>query len=125
MKTVFIFASILFIACACEEGSTSGSEGKTQLRIKNASAYTMQDVIVNQTNYGSLSPGKSSSYVEAEYVYRYAYIKMKVAGKEYILQPIDYVGETKYENGDFTYALTLGDLNGNPSAVISINFKED
>jgi hypothetical protein len=124
MKTVFIFASILFIACACEEG-TSVPEGKTQLRIKNASAYTMQEVIVNQTNYGSLSPGKSSSYREAEFVYRYAYIKMNVAGKDYILQPIDYVGETKYEEGKFTYELTLGELNGNLSGAISINFTED
>jgi hypothetical protein len=69
--------------------------------------------------YGPLASGKSSDYMVFEGLYRYAYIRVEVDDMEYILQPIDYVGETPLSSGDYTYRLDIS----NPSDPWSLTLE--
>ena len=44
-------------------------------------------------------------YQTFDLAYRYAFVELEIDGKTYTLQPIDYVGETPLENGNYTYSI--------------------
>ena len=85
------------------------------IQVQNASTYQFETVYVNtsggENNYGTLRAGASSSYLGG-YIkaYSYAYIKVVINGEELVLQPIDYVGETPLEAGNYTYVVNVVDF---------------
>lgn len=83
--------------------NTNGSD----IRIINASSVDFVDVVVGGINYGSIEHGQSTGYRHWKKAYRYSSASLKVAGKAYSLQPIDYVGEKPLGFGRFAYALEL------------------
>lgn len=95
----------------CQEDSK-----KSNVRIKNTSSSDYQNVTVQSAdgttiNYGTIVAGKTSCYSSFAKIYRYAAVKLSIAGKEHTLQPIDYVGETPLGIGKFTYALDFDAAN--------------
>lgn len=90
---------------------------KPNLRIKNGSSYDYCNVRVELDNqtiyYGNLESGESSCYIAAETLYRYAYVELAIEGKMFIVQPIDFIGETPLPQGKYTYIITVEDKNGN------------
>ena len=97
------------------------------IRIENDSDWTYLDLRVNpydeEMNYGDLGPGEVSDYKPFEIAYRYAQIQVRIDDAEYVLQPIDYVGETPLKNGKYTYIIGISDLN-NPYGL-TLEFSED
>ena len=54
----------------------------------------------------SLSPATASESFQVEGAYRYAYIQLKDGNNQtYVLQPIDFTGETFYTRGTLTYLI--------------------
>ena len=97
------------------------------IRIENDSISMFNQVRINpddnETMFGDLAPGETSAFKPFEKAYRYAQVKLVIEGKEYILQPIDYVGETPLENGKYTYIIGVGDLES--PYGLTIDLRED
>ncbi len=109
-----IFVGIT-LSLACEKETLSVGEGDVLIRIENNSSYRFKDIfvrgIIGENNYGNLSAGRTSDYKAFTEIYRYAYIKLSINGREYILQPIDFVGETPLADGKYTYQISVADIN--------------
>ena len=82
-----------------------------QIRLSNASGLDFEDVEVNfydnRVSYGTIAAGTASGYQRTERAYSYAFVQLTAAGKQYRLQPIDFVGETELAPGRYTYILDL------------------
>ena len=89
-------------------------ENSTLIRIHNASEYDFLRVEVNTydepINYGTIKSDEKSRYKTFEVAYRYAYVRLFVDENEFIIQPIDFVGETPLGSGKFTYVLEVIDF---------------
>lgn len=87
------------------------AEQPLMIRIHNNSGRDFEHVTVrfpSQTEeYGPLAAGSSSPYHTVGEAYRYAYVKATSGENEFVLQPIDYVGESLLVPGDYTYVLEL------------------
>ena len=89
-------------------------ENSTLIRVHNASEYDFLRVEVNTydepKNYGTIKSDEKSRYKTFEVAYRYAYVRLFVDENEFIIQPIDFVGETPLGSGKFTYVLEVIDF---------------
>lgn len=96
-------------ACNCDNASLDAN--KTNIRIQNNSGYEFTSIMVNPYNepYNCerIKPGKASCYHGFTTAYNYAYVKLFINGKQFIIQPIDYVGETPLGKGNFTYTISV------------------
>jgi hypothetical protein len=124
MKNILILSFIAlfsFIGCSKEEVTVT----EVQIRIKNTSNMRFTDIKVatggGEQNYDSLNVNDISAYKTYQFCYRYAFIQLKIDGTTYTLQPIDYVGETKFESGKFTYEINANTTNN----ILSLNFVKD
>jgi major membrane immunogen (membrane-anchored lipoprotein) len=103
---IVIIALVCIAACSKEN-----NEGEVRIRLSNISEYDFENIVVNTStgdvSYGSLESGEYSVYKSFDLAYRYAFIELTADGETYTLQPIDYVGETPLEKGDYTYQLDL------------------
>ena len=77
------------------------------IRIENASNYDFSNIVVSRKAYGDLKKGQFSGYQRFKRAYSYAHVILKIDGREYRIQPADYVGETPLSAGPHTYVLTL------------------
>jgi hypothetical protein len=88
---------------------------KVRIRLTNTSEFDYKEVHVNtgggEFTYGNIDSNESSGYQEFEWAYSYAYIQLKINDEMYVIQPIDYVGEEKLKNGNYTYEIHAN-LNG-------------
>ncbi|WP_348799830.1 hypothetical protein [Flavobacterium adhaerens] len=102
---------IITISCSNDEENTTS----VKIRISNVSPFNFQDIIVNtgssngNVNFGNLEAGEKTVYKEFDSAYAYAFIELEIEGKIYTLQPIDYVGETPLEDGNYTYQIKASD----------------
>lgn len=128
MKKILIFSALFTVlaAATCKKDDAQ-EQGPAYLRIKNGTPFNIDSCLVNpgtwngDHNFGAINIDALSSYAAFDSVYYYGYIKLGMNSKVYLLQPIDYVGETPYEAGHFTYKI----LYDAGSDRISIEFKED
>ncbi|RSK45635.1 hypothetical protein [Hymenobacter perfusus] len=101
--------SLLQVSCQ-KETVTDG----VRVRVKNASSYQFKDVHIDTSggtnDYGRLNAGKETEYAAYTQAYNYAYIKVTIDGRDLVLQPTDYVGETALESGKYTYRVGVSDL---------------
>ena len=103
-----------FCCLSCDKPNDLEPQGIV-IRMKNASPYQFETVYVNtsggENNYGPLAAGKSTPYLgNYTKAYRYAYVRVIIGGQEFVLQPIDYVGETPLTEGNYTYVIGVTDL---------------
>lgn len=119
---LFIVLSFL-VSCSeeetknCEEHAVSSCNEdptKVNIRILNQSDYDFCNVTLNpsgeRTNYGFIAKGELSCYRSYDLAYDYAYLKLYIQNKEFIIQPIDYVGEEPLEIGYYTYKIDVVDF---------------
>ena len=129
MKMKFLHTTLSFIfMCLFVCCSNNNSDDSILLRISNTSSFDYKDVIINTTtgnvSFEDIESGDKTAYQSFETAYRYAYVQLEIDGSMYIIQPIDYVGETPLANGKYTY-----EINANESdeqyGKLSITLKED
>ena len=110
---------MIFIFVSCEENNDSK---EVSIRISNISQFDFTNIIVNTYNnnvaFIDLNSGSKSDYKDFEQAYRYAYIELEANGETYILQPIDYVGETLLGSGNYTYQIDISPLSSQSSEII-------
>ena len=106
MSRSVLLALLAAAAAACAPVEDPGA---TFVRLHNASPHALDNVRVNfgegTVAYGNLAPGQVSDYRLATGAYRYARLEARIGGAPYVLQPIDYVGETRLAPGRYTYRL--------------------
>ena len=123
-KVLFVLILSLIGLIACTKNETGISE--VQIRVKNMSNASYSDLTViagggGQQNYGTVNSKALSDYKTYQFCYRYGFVQLKIDGKLYTLQPIDYVGETRFESGKFTYEIDANTTNNS----LSLNFVKD
>lgn len=119
------FALLPLLALAPASCSGLASSGPVEIRVQNASAVVMQDVVVGfpevttgggdpvepgdaesgDVDYGTIDPGAATPYRTIGKAYRYTAVTVLVEGEEVELVPIDYVGEDPLDGGRYTYEL--------------------
>ena len=112
MKKILILILMNVIIYSC---SSSGKSSDLQIRISNVSEFNYENINVNASgeivNFGNLDSNSKSEFRTFDLAYRYAFVEFQINGETFTLQPIDYVGETPWENGKYSY-----EINVNPSS---------
>lgn len=107
MNRVLVILSIVLITLSCTD--RDDELNSANIRIKNSSSIVFDEVQVGQqeTPYLNIAPDEYSEYLPYEVAYRYAYISVNAGAETYVLQPIDYTGETELPTGLYTYELHI------------------
>ncbi|MEB8330637.1 hypothetical protein OO009_14845 [Flavobacteriaceae bacterium KMM 6897] len=106
-----VISSVVLIVLVCF-GCTDRDDSITManIRVKNVSELNFDSVQVGAEDkiHENVATGAFSAYLEYETAYSYDYIKI-TSGEEgvFILQPIDFVGETPLTPGFYTYELNV------------------
>ena len=95
----------------------------SNVRVHNASAYALSDVVVGRGHYGIVGPDVTTSYIEWGPAYRNAYVSFVANGKRRILMPEDHFGEKPLGPGKYTY--TIGLDASSESSAFTFEFSED
>lgn len=106
VTSVLLFLVLVFFGCTDRDDSIT----MANIRVKNVSTINFDTVQVGTEDkiHNNVSPNGFSGYLEYETAYAYDYIKI-TSGEEgvFILQPIDFVGETPLTPGFYTYELNV------------------
>lgn len=83
-----------------------------EIRIRNASEIDFDSVRVvfpdrDEAHYGPIPIGASSDFKRTARAYRYSEIHVNAGGREFTLQPFDYVGERQLAPGRYSYVLRV------------------
>jgi len=108
MKNIgFVFLTFLVFTFSCTD--RDDNVNTINIRIKNDSNINFDEVRVsnNEELYTNVAPGKYSDYLVYEIAYQYDFIEIKSGEEIYVLQPIDFVGETELPIGLYTYKLSI------------------
>ena len=121
----FLFGVMTGLGCSpvdSEPGNQTGLADATWVRIQNVSTSDFENIIVGEHDYGALSAGAFSEYADLGVAYTYNYVELTADGAEFVIQPIDYVGETPLGVGYFTYQVDITDFD---ARALSISASED
>jgi len=113
-----VLIAVFFVGCSDRDDNIDG----VNIRIKNDSSVTFDVVQVGSEDmlHENIRPDEYSGYLEYETAYEYAYVHIKVGEETYVLQPIDFVGETPLENGFYTYKLNISE-DGNVALIFVVD----
>ena len=114
---------LCLVLAACNSGSNDitpappqdppAPPGPSALRVLNASGYDFDLLEVagpdQFEDYGPLLAGEATEYRLWPTAYSYAAIRVEVLGQEFMIQPIDYVGESPIGGGLHAYELTFAE----------------
>ena len=113
MRIFLSLALLIFCLTACNDGrNLPGPAGDVLIRVENAAAVDFANVTLNTDadyTYGDLAAGATTTYQAHGMAYRYAYISLEIEERQYVIQPIDYVGEAPLEPGEYTYVPYLNE----------------
>lgn len=107
MKRWLIFIVILSISLSCTDRDDNVEE--VNIRVRNISSIVFDQVQVGEADkiHENVSPDSFTDYLPYEEAYSYAYIEILSGAETYVLQPIDFVGETPLPIGLYTYELNI------------------
>ena len=110
MKKLSILLILIVTLFSCSNDDDSSG---VKIKLSNASKFNFKNITVNTStgnvNFEDLNSGQKTSYKVFEYAYSYAFVELQIDGQTYTLQPIDYVGETTLEKGNYTYEITANE----------------
>ncbi len=108
MKKLLICILTIITLLSCSNDDDNNST-ELRIRLSNASQFDFQNITVNTSTgnvvFEDMNVGQNSEYQVFQSAYRYAFVELEIDGETYTIQPIDYVGETLLENGDYTYQI--------------------
>ena len=119
-NTILLFFTVLLFSFGCTDRDDDISA--INIRIQNNSSVDFDEVQVGGEGFihTDVASGSFSEYLEYETAYQYAYIRIESDSETYVLQPIDFVGETPLALGFYTYELDVSE-EGN----VSLKFVND
>lgn len=119
---------LLFIFALLSMGSCGDSQTGVNIRLENVSEYDFKNIIVitdMNYNYDNLNSAETSEYQEHGFAYRYAYIELNIDSTTYFIQPIDFVGETKLVDGNYSYLIGASSDTDDIYGRLNIELRED
>lgn len=151
LTTLLVTASVLLAGCTTPDVTTpSGSlpaqessgtpqapqavPDEVRIRVSNVGTVSLRKVVVifpgragdsQREQYGDLAPGQSSDYRAVGLAYSYAYVEALAGGVPVKLQPIDYVGETPLEPGNYTYTLEAVSESSDGAERLDLKLRRD
>ena len=94
----------IFSLFSCSDNDDSIIEtNEVNIRLANNSEFKFKDATYNGINYRDIEPGEKTEYQLLENQFPYGSVNITINGEEYGWQPIDFVGESLLENGDYTF----------------------
>jgi hypothetical protein len=124
-KLYFLLISIFILSCSQSDDAV---EKDILIRVKNVSQFNFTNVIVNtgggENDYSTINFSENTDYKSFDFAYSYAFIELKIDGNTFTIQPIDYVGETKLDNGKYTYEVNAVD-SGSQYSRLSLTLIKD
>lgn len=118
-----LFLIFILLMSACNTLDPAEDSDALYIRVANSSPIDFNSVYLSfpgaEHTFGPIKSGRSSPYQKFEQAYRYGFIEVKSDHKSYVLQPIDYVGETPLKNGRYTFELDIQDNH------VTLNNKRD
>ncbi len=104
---------------------------RVMIRVANKSDQPIDDIVIDfsgsdngvdfayQTEaYGSLAPADMSSYHHINSSFRYAPMEVSIGGAKIQQGVTDFVGEVPIPNGNYTYELTYGPVEGSQGKAV-------
>lgn len=92
----------------CSKDETTPSS-EVRIRLSNVSEFDFKNITVNTSSgdirFEDIGSGEMTEYKVFAKACRYAFVKLEAEGSTCGLQPIDYVGETPLEPGNYTYVI--------------------
>ncbi len=115
---VYLFAFLVLFACDDRDDNVN----EVNIRIRNISNINFDRVQVGEPDkiHENVGTDEFSDYLQYEEAYRYAFIEIQSGAEIYVLQPIDFVGETALPIGLYTYELDV-----NEEGEVLLEFKVD
>lgn len=107
--------AVLFVVAGCTDAEP------TTVRICNDTGFEINAVAWNTIySIDSLQIGGCSDYeTPTTDVYRYTAVAFRVQTDAFMIQPIDFVGETPLAGGPWSYRLTITDYASRSASVIA------
>jgi hypothetical protein len=107
MKSLLVFMSISLLIISCTDRDDELSAAN--IRIRNVSSIVFDEVQVgdHETLHLDVAPAEFSEYLAYNVAYRFAFISIQAGEETFVLQPMDYVGETELPTGLYTYELNI------------------
>lgn len=94
---------LLTLVAAC------GGDDAVETRGCNQTGFAL-DALMIDTFDGSLAIGACTAYEQHDdAAYGYTYVRFLIGQDEFVLQPIDFVGETPLAGGRWSYQITIAD----------------
>ena len=120
MAKYFLFALLLVVTLGCSD--LDDDLTAINIRVRNVSDLTYDLVQVGDMEkiHENVGADTFTEYLEYEEAYPYAYIRIESGTETYVLQPIDFVGETPLPIGLYTYELDV-----NEEGEVLLNFVID
>ena len=119
MKAIIcILVALAAMAAGCKKDASGPVDTSVDIRILNATPWTFFDCRAdptgisaagggsNEHNYGQVNVDAYSAYHTFPQAYPYASIRLTMNNQQYILQPIDFVGEKLLAKGRYTFKIT-------------------
>jgi hypothetical protein len=80
----------------------------SDIRVRNASSFTLRNVIVGKVHYGDIGAGETTVYRSWGPAYPHPRVRFDVGEVHLRRLPLYHFGETALGAGRFTYVLTVG-----------------
>ena len=113
---LFLIFTLVLFSCSEDDGTN-----EVQLRLRNASEFQFEDATFNTVNFGDIEPGATTEYRVFRNQYAYGSVSITIEGEEYGWIPIDFVGESLLEDGNYTFIYFFDGTN----KVLSDNLTKD
>lgn len=122
MRKCYYCLLLFLTSLGCNKTDTETTDLRTptnavEVRITNTTNFDFEEVILMTENVGTVLAGESSSFHVFDTAYEYGYVKAMINGKEYVAQPVDFVGETPLSPGQYSYLVSIFDGTTSPGTL--------
>ena len=103
-KTFLLFFSVLLLFSCSDDDTNDTPEQNVRIRLSNISTVDFKNATFDFVNFGDLNRAEKTGYKKLENdVYQYGSVSIEINDQNYGWQPIDFVGQTPLEDGDYTF----------------------
>lgn len=129
MKHLFLMLLCIAVMFSCKEEESIIAEEIVAtegvfVRAENGSQFDFQDFNLMGSEMGEIKASEQSEYVEFDMAYTIGAVRLTLDTLQLDLTPIDFLGETKLENGLYTYKITVVETPGYRTSL-GFEFIED
>ena len=101
--TLILLSIFCLFSCSSDDDSNTNETTEVNIRLSNTSDFKFENATYNNVNFGDIEPGEITEYKTFESSYSYGRVIITIEGQEYAKTPIDFVGESLLEAGNYTF----------------------